>query len=314
MLALMVVSLTWTLLRPHTKERNRNVLLGISAPGADPGRAILRIWEAFQRLTNVKILDLAWLSSDHGDPLADAWPHGLFPAASSIRLSGVMSYSFAASILYNNPAKIVHLTLDNLQQVGKSCDHFLYRQTNQRYDYRQFLSYWNRRYRYYRASNRFDLFSSAGPMQNLLGPIAGLCPNLRTLTIRKVGEAYQGEFTRELAARDCDLYFELAVFIISLKGTLQHIVFEQGERGTHPLPVIGPRPMDTRFRFLLLGTMQRNWRLLQSMELRGVGPVPSPFFTSRALNGQYPSALVLRAAKQMDHIGLPDPQAGVIRP
>ena len=323
----MVKSLTWTLLRPHTKERNRNVLLGISAPGANPRRPILRIWEAFQRLTNVRILDLAWLSSDHGDPLADAWPHGLFPAASSIRLSGVMSYSFAASILYNNPAKIVHLTLDNLQQGGKGCDHFLYRQTNQRFDYRQHLSYWNRRCRHYGASNQFDLFSSAGPMQNLLGPIAGLCPNLRSLTIHKVGQAYHGEFTRELVAKDCDLYFELAVFINSVKGTLRHIVFEQGERGAHPLLVRGPnfrlqthpefglqlvrnpRPMDTRFRFFLLGTLQRNWRLLQSMELGGVGPMPSPLFTSWALNGQHGRAIVVQHAKKMDHIGLPDPQA-----
>ena len=316
----MVKSLTWTLLRPHTKERNRNVLLGISAPGINPRRAILRVWEAFQRLTNVRILDLAWLSSDHGDALADAWPHGLFPAATSIRLSGVMSYSFAASILYNNPAKLLHLTLDNLQQVGKGCDHFLYRRNNQRLDYRQSLSHWNRRYRYYGASNHFDLFSSAGPMQNLLGPIAGLCPNLRTLTIRKVGEAYYGEFTPELAAKDCDFYLELAAFIHSVKGTLRHIVFEQGERGTHPLPVLGPnfslwrlpsgnfeiwrnpRPMDARFETLLLGTMQGGWRLLQSMKLGGVGPVP------------FPSSIVMQPAKKMDHIGLPDPRAEVFRP
>lgn len=156
-------------------------------------------------------------------------------------------------------------------------------------------------------------------MQNLLGPIAGLCPNLRTLTIHKVGEAYHGEFTRELVAKDCDLYFELAVFISSVKGSLQHIVFEQGERGAQPLPVQGPllrnpRPMDTRFRVLLLGTLQRDWRLLQSMELGGVGPVPSSSFTFKALNGQHAGFRLLQTEKKMDHIGLPDPRAGVIRP
>ncbi|KAM0796813.1 hypothetical protein BDR22DRAFT_824903 [Usnea florida] len=328
-LAPMVKSLTWTLLRPHTKKRNGKVVLGISAPGANRRRAILRIWEAFQRLTNVRILDLAWLSSDHGDPLADAWPHGLFPAATSIRLSGVMSYSFAASILYNNPAKLVHLTLDNLQQVGKGCDHFLYRQANQRPDYRQSLSPWNRRFRYYGASNYFDLFSSAGPMQNLLGPIAGRCPNLRSLTVRKVGEAYYGEFTRELAAKDCDFYVELAVFINSVKRTLRHMVFEQGDRGTYPDPIPGPnftwqrhpsggfqlsrtsRPMDERFKNLLLTTMREGWRVLQSMELRGVGDdMPSPFFTSRSLIDRYASSKVEQPAKRMDHIGLPNPRAG----
>ena len=329
----MVVSLTWTLLRPHTKERNRNVLLGIGASGANPRRAILRIWEAFQRLTNVRFLDLAWLSSDHGDPLADAWSHGLFPAATSIRLSGVMSYSFAASILYNNPAKLEHLTLDNLQQVGKGCDHFLYRRANQRLDYRQYLSNWNRRYLQYGASNHFDLFNSAGPMQNLLGPIAGLCPNLRTLTIRKVGEAYHGEFTRELVAKDCDFYLELAYFIHSVKGTLRHIVFEQGERGTlHPLPMPGPnfrwwrtpffgfqllrnpRPMDARFGSLLLETMQGDWGLLQSMKLGGVRVQLSfPLFTSGTLDSGDVRSIVWRYAQRMDHIGLRDPLAGVIR-
>ena len=64
-LALLVKYLRWTLLRPHTKELNQSVLLGISQP-----RAILRIWDAFQCLTAVRTLDLAWLSRDHGDPLA----------------------------------------------------------------------------------------------------------------------------------------------------------------------------------------------------------------------------------------------------
>ena len=333
MLAPMVVSLTWTLLRPHTKEFNRNILLGIRAPGASHRRAILRIWEAFQRLTNVRVLDLAWLSRDHGHPLADAWPHGLFPAATSIRLSGVMSYSFAASILYNNPAKLEHLALDNLQQVGKGCDQFLYRRVNQRHDYRQFLSYWNRRYRPYGASNHFDLFSSAGPMQNLLGPIAGLCPNLKTLTIRKVGEAYYREFTPELAAKDDDFYLELAVFIESVKGTLRHIVFEQGERGAlHPLPISDPnlewwrhlplgstfrmdsRPMDVRFRFLLLGTMQGGWEHLQSMKLGGVRlELSFPLFRCKTLNSGFVGFRGERYQERMDHIGLRDPLAGMIR-
>lgn len=65
-------SLAWTLLRPHTKGFYGNVLLGITPPGA-----ILRIWDAFQRLTGVRTLDLAWLSSDHGNPFADGYANGL---------------------------------------------------------------------------------------------------------------------------------------------------------------------------------------------------------------------------------------------
>ena len=64
-------SLAWTLLRPHTKGFYRNVLLGITPPGA-----ILRIWDAFQRLTGVRTLDLTWLSSDHGNPFADGYASG----------------------------------------------------------------------------------------------------------------------------------------------------------------------------------------------------------------------------------------------
>lgn len=158
--------MTWTLLRPHTKELNQNILLGINPPGAISRRAILRIWDAFQRLTSVRTLDLAWLSRDHGDPLADGYPNGLFPAATSIRLSGVMHYSFAASILYNNPTKLECLTLDNLQQVGKGCDHFLYRRANQRQDYQQMPRRWNKRIRQY---GPLIPFGPAGPMQNLLG-------------------------------------------------------------------------------------------------------------------------------------------------
>lgn len=60
-LAMLVKALTWTLLRPHTKVLNQSLLLGIARP---------RIWDAFQCLTHVKTLDLAWLSRDHGDPLA----------------------------------------------------------------------------------------------------------------------------------------------------------------------------------------------------------------------------------------------------
>ena len=106
-------SLTWTLLLLHTKEANGSILLDISPPESISTRPILRIWDAFELLTDVRTLDLAWLSRDHGHPLADSYPNGLFPAATSIRLSGIMHYSFAASILYNNPTKLECLNIDN---------------------------------------------------------------------------------------------------------------------------------------------------------------------------------------------------------
>lgn len=113
-----------------------------------------------------------------------------------------MHYSFAASILYNNPAKLENLTLDNLQQVGSRCDHFLYRLANQRQDYLQTPSTWNQMVHQYGFTTPFG---PAGPMQNILGPLAGRCPNLRTLTLRKVGQWRRTEFTPEFAAKDEDI-------------------------------------------------------------------------------------------------------------
>ena len=180
-------------------------------------------------MTAVRTLDLAWLSRDHGDPLADLYPNGLFPAATSTRLSGAMhsylhSY-FAASILYNNPAKLEHLVFDKLQQVGQGCDHFLYRQANQRQDHHQSPSTWNYWIQEYGPGNAFG---PAGPMQNLLGPLTGRCPNLRSLTLRKVGQRHGNEFTPEFIAKDSDIYDEFGTFISSMKARLQHIMFEQG--------------------------------------------------------------------------------------
>lgn len=106
----LVFSLTWTLLLLHTKGLNQ-ILLGIR-----PNRSILKIWDVFQALTNVKTLDIAYLSNDHTHPLASQFPDILFPAATTIRLSGVMHYSLAASILAARPDKLIHLTFDNLNK------------------------------------------------------------------------------------------------------------------------------------------------------------------------------------------------------
>lgn len=324
-LATLVKSFTWTLLRPHTKELIRNPLLGITPPGAISRRAILRIWDAFHRLTGVETLDLAWLSRDHGDPLADGYSNGLFPAAISIRLSGVMHYSFAASILYNNPAKLEHLELDNLQQVGKGCDHFLYRRTNHRQDYQQRPSVWNSEIRRYGS---LLPFGSAGPMQNLLGPLIGRCPNLRALTLRKVGQRYHTEFPIESQAKDEDLYHEFALFINSVKHTLRHVVFEQGERTGRPPPpaagqIVGQFvgqpfavwPMDRRFMNILYPRLfQGHWPCLESMTVGGVHfRWTNDLLTIRGPRRGDVRAVARRNVQTMDHIGLGDPLAGVIR-
>jgi hypothetical protein len=65
----------------------------------------MKIWEVFSAIVNVKTLELAYLSKDHGHPLAPGFPNLLFPSASSVRLCGVFSYALAASILAHEPAK-----------------------------------------------------------------------------------------------------------------------------------------------------------------------------------------------------------------
>lgn len=252
-----------------------------------------------------------------------------------------MHYSFAASILYNNPAKLENLTLDNLQQVGNSCDHFLYRQANQRQDYLQSPSAWNQWIFLYGSTTPFG---SAGPMQNLLGPLAGRCPNLKSLTLRKVGQWRRREFTPDFAAKDEDMYREIAFFIDSVKGTLRHLVFEQGRRtAPRPLPatpagpaaptaptapatavaavpnqivtVANPRPKNTRFFTILSPHLHSRWQCLESVTIGGVNTQILGKCTIRTSHvGTF--TVVIRGwrhARVMDHIGLGDPLAGVIR-
>lgn len=230
-----------------------------------------------------------------------------------IRLFGVMHYAFAASILYNNPAKLVDLTLDNLQQAGKGCDHFLYRCANQRQDYLQSPSIWNQMIQHY----------GAGPMQNLLGHLACRCPNLRPLTFRKVGQARHTESNPEFAAKDEDIYIEVAWFRYGVRRTLRHVVFEQGGRmAPRPIPAAGhifvvgpPRPMDTRFVTLVHRHLVRPlWLNLESVTIGGAYVVwnsgNGTIQMSRRVNIQ---AVTRRDVEMMDHIGLGDPLVGMIR-
>ncbi len=68
-------------------------------------RPIMKILEVFSAMVDVKTLDLAYLSKDHGHPLASGFPDLLFPSVSSVRLCGGFSYALAASILAHEPAK-----------------------------------------------------------------------------------------------------------------------------------------------------------------------------------------------------------------
>ncbi len=74
-------------------------------------------------LTNVKTLDLAYLSWDHCHPLASEFPDTLFYKATAIRLSEVMD-------LAAHPAKLEHLIWCKFQQPAHN--DILYHQAPQR--------------------------------------------------------------------------------------------------------------------------------------------------------------------------------------
>lgn len=120
-LALNVEHFSWTLL---LLDSNRRTVLGPDpfainqSVSLDAESPFNKIWDVFTSLTNVKTLDLAWLTRDLATPLIDSIPPTLFPAATSVRLAGVMPYALPASILLTNPQKLLHLDLDNLQESG----------------------------------------------------------------------------------------------------------------------------------------------------------------------------------------------------
>ena len=243
------------------------------------------------------------------------YPNGLFPAATSIRLTGVMHYSSAASILCNNPAKLEHLVIDNLQQVGQGCDHSFYRQANQRPDHHQSPPMWNYWIHEYRPGNPFG---PAGPMQNLLGYLTGRCPNVRSLTLRKVGQRHLNQFTLGFIAKESDIYDELGTFISSMKATLQHVIFEQVARTAlrHPLPP-GQifTPGDARFHVILYPHLfHEEWQCLETLKTGGVNMLfNDDYYDIRTLRGGVVKPVIRQQVKVMDHIGLGDPLAGILR-
>lgn len=143
-------------------------------------------------------------------------------------------------------------------------------------------------------------FTSAGPMHNLPGSLAGRCPNLKSLKICKVGERLLGESWPDYSSKDEDLYKEFAIFINSVKPTLREFTFAQGERGVWRLYVPdwrSDRVMDERFRRLLAPTLlSAPWPCLQRMTLHGVRKVTEPTtpyeFTAE------------KTTKVMDHVGM----------
>jgi len=192
-----------------------------------------------------------------------------------------MEYALVASILASDPSKLQDLIWDNVQQPAKAT----YQLTIPRQPYhQQTLSPWNNLAPFNGNINSY--LSAAGPMVNLLGSLAGRCTNLTSLELHKTAERgprhtqESSEFTPAYSARDEDIYVEWAHFLVSVKSTLEDIVWEQGQcdfklrsrvlrRGAWPLI----RLMDVRFEsqiWPLITGQAHDWPCLKRLTVRGV--------------------------------------------
>lgn len=325
-LARHIETFSWTLLLLNS---NRRTILGIDpfainkSVALDPKSPFNEIWNVFASLTSVRTLDLAWLSRHLAMPLIHRIPSTLFPAATSVRLVGVMPYALAASVLLTNPQKLQHLDLDNLQQSGiipsdridewskdaeSDDDDSDTSENNTKINYfeelldeiakkkvprrvrqvqprstrpirnpipphRQTRQPWNNLTPF---GNENAYFNAIGPMQNLLGALAGKCTSLKSLRLRKAGARDQFDFPPGCTSKENDIYAEWAVFLASVRGTLESFTFEQGERLLPRADWVQPpvRPMDQLFGDcifpMLDGAGVGRWPRMKKVVVRGV--------------------------------------------
>lgn len=340
-LAQHVRTFSWTLLLLDSNRRTHVRIDPFAIKKSvviDPKSPFNDIWKVFASLTSVQTLDLAWLSRHLAMPLIHSIPSTLFPAATSVRLVGIMPYALAASVLLANPQALLHLDLDNLQQSGiiprthineEPQMHDEYDWMNGKNDkrseslspvildnrhdnrlddtdslkklfnkiargrlrrkntrpvgpiltpilippHRQTRQPWNN---FDRFRDESKYFNAPGPMQNLLGTVAGKCTSLRSLHLRKVGARDQFDFTPACSGKERDIYAEWAIFLTSVSPTLDSLTFEQGERLLPRADWVQPpvRPMDQLFGDgifpILMGAGEGRWPRMKRLVVRGV--------------------------------------------
>lgn len=361
-LAQHVDTFSWTLL---LLDSNRRDHLRIDPFAIDkkvplnPKSPFNEIWNVFASLTSVRTLNLAWLSRHLAMPLIHSIPPVLFPAATSVRLVGVMPYALAASILLANPQALLHLDFDNLQQSGiipsthidKLPDNL--DETNALADtldqtsmrrrvprtkkrpadpipnptpsliiippHRQTRQSWNNLVPFPNSPwNESKYFNAPGPMQNLLGALAGKCTSLKTLHLRKVGARDRFDFDPASHRKEPDIYAEWAIFLASVKPTLESLTVEQGERLLPRAYVAQPRvrPMDQLFGDVIFPVLVRGdeWLKLKKLVVRGVQRWKEDDGVGRVLvdgrgelRGRFGKGVEVvmgRRAREADHLGV----------
>lgn len=226
------------------------------------------MWNALQNLCNVEVLDFCSLARGRED---DA-PPPLFPSSTSICLTGPMSFTMMKSILHSvDPSKITRLELDNLQDFG---------QRSRGKDLHPLDDLSKLRESQYPDGS--PKLRHPGPMRGHLQPLVGSCKVLKHLSLRSAGQDIANDSVWSVH-HDRQRYEEWAMFIESVKDTLESLEIEQGipaedphQNGScrqwdGPMQTLG-RPMDLRFVELVLPVISSGpWAHLKTMTIRGVG-------------------------------------------
>ncbi len=239
---------------------------------------VAKPWDLMRSLENVRRFDLADLSKNWStvSPRPSRLKGQYFPNASSVRLLGVMEPVIAASILSTvDPAKLVSLTLDNVQCCGKAPFGTTFTPAPDPLSFSKehgdaALA------KYVKWISADAAFVWPGLMRGLLLPLTGRCTGLKSLTLRKVGDRNAEEYDVLRGMKnERILLVEWASFIESVSGTLEEFRFEQGPRHegqsdtggrVHPVRMMDCIFGHSVFPVLLAGP----WPRLKMMEVRGV--------------------------------------------
>ena len=218
-------------------------------------------WRVLLTLEKVQRLDLA---SEHylmRHAYVRDCPELLFPAAKSVRLSGVMNEKLAGSIISHRPDRLEELIIDDVQHWGLHADG---RPLTDDF-------YGNR------AHQRMNEPGIYPP-----GPIRGIFDssrrysNLKDLFLRKAASESVTDI-EWVPEADIAVYKEWASLITSVKGHLKRLTFEQAARPSGSYMRSGGghqtrRPMDQRFHdYLLPVFLEGGWNNLERLEIHGVG-------------------------------------------
>ncbi|RDL42564.1 uncharacterized protein BP5553_02543 [Venustampulla echinocandica] len=261
-----------------------------------PGQKLIDIqpmWIAFKHLERVKVLDFAaWADETVMSVLDRARaPPLLFPNVQRLRLTGHMPSVFITKLIDSNPAGLVSLECNNLIDSGDE------------------VSYYEDTPRGIGISplqdddddDEFLGFAPAELMSGHLQLLEGRCVKLRHLTIRSLGQDLDETWAEAnnpfgSVEKDEARYKEWALFISSVRNTLESLTIEQGTAidfgddnyyGRPRLQKTG-LPMDDRLlQYVLPIFTQGQWPTLKRLEILGIGSKPRRFvrdFTPRDPN------------------------------